>query len=77
MQKAADNVIRFPTHRIVRARLVLVSGSDEMVAIDHVMRSTEFALNALRRQKSSLLLRYHHALGRHLREKMGIPGADR
>jgi truncated hemoglobin YjbI len=59
-----DNVVKFPTSRVVDCRFVkLANGpSDEAEEIDREWWSVTQALTALRRQEQSLMMRYRHAI---------------
>ena len=68
---AKSNVVRFPTHRIVRDHFVLCDGISEMQAIDHELRSVEHAIAALKRRHRGLIIHYRDAYQRYDAERAG------
>ena len=70
---ASANVVRFPVSRIVQRNLALRCDRGlEIEAIDGELRSVERAIDALRRQHRSLILRFRAAVEKRLIGSAGV-----
>ena len=67
MPEGRGSVVKFPTNRIVRARLRPGGPNAEIQELDRALWSIDHAIAALKRQRQSLVLRYLNAAVRHRR----------
>lgn len=68
MPGAGGTIVKFPTSRIVQARVRPGGPNTEIQELDRALWSIDHAIAALKRQRQSLVMRYLHATVRHGRQ---------
>ena len=76
-----SNVVKFPTRRVVRRRTFVhyledLGSSRDRLALEAAYNSVSHAIEALRRQQSSLLLSLRHAARQDAEDRLCNGGAS-